>query len=416
MWRKIPNVEIYGFSGKLGSGKDFIAKVFMNMMPPIPTIVTSLADELKLQSIVYDDLEREKVFGHKDEKTRLALQRRGTELGRNVYGEDIWLKFMYEKIIMYASRGIKRVVITDIRFPNEVEFVKDVGGSVFRILSKDRHMQKLSEEGGSAEISMHSSETALDDYPLIKFSYVINNNFNDDVYVQLREIVLKIRVNNNLVIFCDLDDTVCSCNKNYDDVYRRVREMMWEHLSPKYQKIDMLALERGDDNYRHTPFSRTRYADSMVKMVKQFSEYYFEGTNVDALAKEAYTMGMSVFDYDFPALEDACEVIREMQKLGRVVLYTIGDRVDQVRKITRLGLADLDFEIYDYKDETLFRSLMSKYPSKRYIMIGDSYHRDILPAMNSGVDLAIHIKNSSLLREKGYICVKHLRDALIHIA
>ena len=58
---------------------------------------------------------------------RLALQLMGTEAGRNGIHTDIWLRSLERRI-----EG-KNVVITDTRFPNEVEFIRNRGGVIVEI-------------------------------------------------------------------------------------------------------------------------------------------------------------------------------------------------------------------------------------------------------------------------------------------
>lgn len=65
-------------------------------------------------------------FGY-DFTPRLALQLLGTEAGRNVFHTDIWL-------ISLLHRNIDtNVVVTDVRFKNEVKGIRDNGGYVIRV-------------------------------------------------------------------------------------------------------------------------------------------------------------------------------------------------------------------------------------------------------------------------------------------
>jgi hypothetical protein len=59
---------------------------------------------------------------------RLALQMMGTEAGRDVFHKDIWIHALEKKMAMY-----KDVVIADVRFPNEIEFIQSKGGFVVRV-------------------------------------------------------------------------------------------------------------------------------------------------------------------------------------------------------------------------------------------------------------------------------------------
>ena len=116
----LKTVEIFGFSGKLGTGKDFLANALNNMLPAVPTLFLALADQLKIEAIVKGGLSRDKVYGKKDEETRKVLQELGTSQGRDKYGEDIWINYLTEWMIQHVNRGIRRFFITDVRFSNEV--------------------------------------------------------------------------------------------------------------------------------------------------------------------------------------------------------------------------------------------------------------------------------------------------------
>lgn len=82
-------------------------------------------------------------------EVRALLQRLGTEAGREVLGQNIWVRT--------AMANVKpggRYVFTDCRFPNEAEAVKAAGGSIVRV-----------SRTGYAPVNAHPSETALDDWP-----------------------------------------------------------------------------------------------------------------------------------------------------------------------------------------------------------------------------------------------------------
>ena len=68
-----------------------------------------------------------KRFGY-DFTPRLALQRLGTEAGRDVFHQDIWIYALENRI-----RHHKNVVITDTRFPNEIEFIRSQGGVIVEV-------------------------------------------------------------------------------------------------------------------------------------------------------------------------------------------------------------------------------------------------------------------------------------------
>lgn len=63
---------------------------------------------------------------------RSMLQRMGTEAGRKIFHEDIWLLNVSRKINLLTKDA--RVVIPDARFPNEIDFIRKSGGKIVRII------------------------------------------------------------------------------------------------------------------------------------------------------------------------------------------------------------------------------------------------------------------------------------------
>lgn len=60
---------------------------------------------------------------------RRLLQRIGTEVGRDLLGADIWV----DMTLSGVERG-ERIVVTDVRFPNEAAAIKARGGIVVEIV------------------------------------------------------------------------------------------------------------------------------------------------------------------------------------------------------------------------------------------------------------------------------------------
>ena len=59
---------------------------------------------------------------------RYMLQLMGTEAGRDVFHPDLWILSLEKKLGMYQD-----VVIADVRFPNEIDFIRSKGGFVVRV-------------------------------------------------------------------------------------------------------------------------------------------------------------------------------------------------------------------------------------------------------------------------------------------
>ena len=79
---------------------------------------------------------------------RLMLQKMGSEACRDNIADNIWIAALEKRI-----HGYEDVVITDVRFPNEIDFIRSVGGKVIRV--------KRGDDPSPEELSnLHISETA----------------------------------------------------------------------------------------------------------------------------------------------------------------------------------------------------------------------------------------------------------------
>lgn len=164
---------IIGISGKLKSGKDETARL-IEMITFKPFYRKKFADKLKgmiavLLSCDVNRLEDQNFkeaplgYGWNGLTPRYLMQTLGTEWGRTIY-DDIWVQ-----ATMSTLHPEKSYIITDVRFPNEAEAIKKVGGKVIRI-----------NRPSESNTGNHPSETALDNYQ--GFDYIITN---DDTLTEL---------------------------------------------------------------------------------------------------------------------------------------------------------------------------------------------------------------------------------------
>lgn len=188
--------KIIGVSGKLGTGKDYVVE---NFIVPylhskgLSTSIVAFADQIKINAATQNNLPIMEMYGDKTPEIRKMLQIAGTEEGRNKFGEDIWIRYLQNLITLRSLRDkIDVFIITDCRFLNEAEWIKQDSGLLIRINAPDRNSQRLNNEShGDPElrimISKHPSEISLDDYV---FSHVIDNSIPNVDHV--KEKVLEI--------------------------------------------------------------------------------------------------------------------------------------------------------------------------------------------------------------------------------
>ena len=92
---------------------------------------------------------------------RLILQKMGTEACRHGIADNIWIAALEKRI-----HGYDDVIISDCRFPNEIDFVRSAGGVILRVKrGKDPSTEQLA--------NLHISETAWLPY---EPDICINNN------------------------------------------------------------------------------------------------------------------------------------------------------------------------------------------------------------------------------------------------
>lgn len=109
---------------------------------------------------------------------RLLLQLLGTECGRNIIHPNIWVNSLFADFTVDS-----KWIISDLRFPNEFDAIKERGGIIIRVNRK-----------GFENTGNHESETALDNHV---FDYTIENNSSlEQLKRDVRELLHVINLKN----------------------------------------------------------------------------------------------------------------------------------------------------------------------------------------------------------------------------
>ncbi len=163
--------NIVGLAGKIGSGKDYVAK---HTFKPLGFKQWAFAWPLKIAVLAENpEFTWNQVFVTKPSTVRTRLQLRGTEEGRNKYGEDVWVRATDAYLtLLHEEWGINDFVLTDVRFPNEAEYIKSQAGLLIKVHAPVRQLE--AEKGLKLEHTLHASETALDGYE--DWDIVYNND------------------------------------------------------------------------------------------------------------------------------------------------------------------------------------------------------------------------------------------------
>lgn len=173
--RRYPS--LIGLSGKAGSGKDTFAK----FLEPFGYIRISFADPLKTVAKLIFGLTEGQVTDprakeEEDLRWGMSPRRIMQEVGKKMreIHSDVWLRQALARINDERINNDRHnFVITDVRFPNEADVIRSLGGVLVRI----ERAGVASPTGASDD-----TETALDKY---KFDlYICNNGSLEDLRMQ----------------------------------------------------------------------------------------------------------------------------------------------------------------------------------------------------------------------------------------
>ena len=167
---------VIGISGKIGSGKDAFADLFIEHVYEkygAEFQNKKFAHNLKKIVSVLTGVPIEDVFSREGKIKYLPewgmtigeiQQKLGTEAVRNNIHNNAWVLSLFSTY----KKDEDFWIITDVRFKNEAEIVKKMGGVIIRL-----NGDPLNSKAGDDRDMSHQSEIDLDDYE--GFDYVYDN-------------------------------------------------------------------------------------------------------------------------------------------------------------------------------------------------------------------------------------------------
>ena len=128
---------------------------------------------------------------------RLVLQKWGTEVARTAWHDDTWIASLENKLV----KAHNDIVITDVRFPNEIEAVRNAGGVVIRVVRGAEpewyDLAVTTNEGTFNHMKQAYPEVHPSEWAWIgtDFDAVINNNADglDPLFAQVRSLVTNLQ-------------------------------------------------------------------------------------------------------------------------------------------------------------------------------------------------------------------------------
>lgn len=154
---------LIGICGRKGAGKstsakfltenDFTEYTFAEPVKRICNILSGIPYEILLgedsEARKIRDTERDPGW---DMTGRQWLETIGTDVFRNNFDPDVWIKIAFRRAKEAMDEG-KNIVFTDCRFNNEYELIKKLGGQIFVIYRKDEDLTTSEEEMKNVHIS-----------------------------------------------------------------------------------------------------------------------------------------------------------------------------------------------------------------------------------------------------------------------
>ena len=208
---------IISITRKIGSGKDTIAEI-IQQLTQLDWEVKKFAGKLKTIAELLCGVPKQNFESQEFKKTQMSeewgmtyrefLQKLGTEALRSNLHENVWINALFSdykaKTVAVGTSEfditekdeLPNWIITDTRFPNEMDAVKSKNGLVIKV---ERTLKLRKGYDTPNETDLHPSETSLDNYT--EWDYVIENN---GTLEELRAKVMLILEKENLIKYVSL--------------------------------------------------------------------------------------------------------------------------------------------------------------------------------------------------------------------
>lgn len=152
---------IIGLSGPAGCGKDTLADALCDqagftriaLATPIKAMLEALYTHIGVPAGAWTARDKkETAHPMLGVSYREMMQTLGTEWAQHVLGRRHFLTAIaHDKIAAQIGEGTKRIVVTDIRFPHEAEWLRSIGGKLWAI-----------DRPSIAPVRAHTSESHFD--------------------------------------------------------------------------------------------------------------------------------------------------------------------------------------------------------------------------------------------------------------
>tara|TARA_B100001939_G_scaffold348148_1_gene373194 strand:- start:10894 stop:11451 length:558 start_codon:yes stop_codon:yes gene_type:complete len=161
--------KFVGITGRAGSGKDTLADYLVakhgftkyTLSTPLKQAINAM---FGWNMAMWEDRKwKETKHRLTGVSPRQLAQTLGTEWGRRLVGEDLWIRLLEDRINrdLINKTGLK-IVVPDIRFSNEAQWLKSKGGTIVQIhrigvAHASAHVSELGISHRLVDINIHNN-------------------------------------------------------------------------------------------------------------------------------------------------------------------------------------------------------------------------------------------------------------------
>lgn len=179
-------MTLIGLTGRAGAGKDTVRRILeddhgfwgMAFADPVRDMARALLSHVYAEHAVERRELKEVAVPVLGVSYRQIAQTLGTEWGRQMIRPSLWIDIAMSKARLSASRGHTRIVISDVRFPDEMEAIRGMGGVIWAVTRP-----------GVEPVREHVSEHMARDCALYADAVVCNSGTLEDLAQRVKELV-----------------------------------------------------------------------------------------------------------------------------------------------------------------------------------------------------------------------------------
>lgn len=330
---------IIGLCGKMGSGKNYISENYvMKILEQrgYNFLEISLADQIKVNVMTKENIKYDELYVNKSMETRTLLQYEGTENGRKKWGEDIWIRYLDNWISIFGKRNITAFIIPDIRFKNEMDWIKNKNGILIKVLAPKRNEIRLQRESNGdpvvyKRIKLHQSEVEMDSVDNSLFDLIVQNdiaNEDENLKIQINDCLERYEKKSELkTIVQKYGGTSVGTPEKMEVVVNIIKDYNTNICSNLYVVVSAISDSTKSQGTTSLLLQcmRSKNIDTIKSIIKQITDKH--------LIFAKYIKNKGLEDYinkeceNILSILEAAFVIGELTIKSRDIILSIGERL-----------------------------------------------------------------------------------------